>query len=378
VLGGRGTGKFSAPAFYATGTTAQEYEVYLSDVNGDGKMDIVTENADGTISVLLNRGNGTFGAPSLITSIAALNPARNALTIADFNGDNKMDIAVATDTAQSAVYVLLGNGNGTFGAPITTSTPYFSGTAAAADFNKDGKMDLLLTTYLGGCNVSFERGYAFLKSNGNGTFSPGTVNCTNGGFSSYPVVADLNDDGKMDALIAYGASITSGCCDDGPTLLQGKGDGTFTQLAGPYYSGAENWGAAIADFNGDGMMDVALINNDSGAVNFVTVMQNSSQPVSVSPLTVNYGTVTVATQKAETVILTNDQKKALPITSITLGGTNAGDFTETSNCGTTRKARWDCTITVTFTPTATGARSATLSIQDAVGTQTVQLNGTGN
>jgi hypothetical protein len=107
-------------------------------------------------------------------------------------------------------------------------------------------------------------------------------------------------------------------------------------------------------------------------------MQNGSQPVSVSPLTVNYGTVTVATKKTQTVILTNDQKKALPITGITLGGTNAGDFTETSNCGTTRRAGWDCTITVAFTPTATGARSATLSIQDAVGTQTVQLIGTGN
>ena len=64
-------------------------------------------------------------------------------------------------------------------------------------------------------------------------------------------------------------------------------------------------------------------------------------------------------------------------TSITLGGTNPGDFTETSTCGASRKAHWDCTITVTFTPTVTGTRSATLNIQDTVGTQTVQLNGTG-
>jgi hypothetical protein len=377
VLFGKGTGKFGTPVYYSTGTTAQEYEAYLTDVNGDGKMDIVTNNADGTVSVLLNKGKGTFGSPSLITSIAALNPARNALTIADFNGDNKMDIAVATYDVQSAVYTLLGNGNGTFGAPITTITSYFTNTAAAADFNKDGKMDLLVTTNGGGCNFSDDRGYAFLKGNGDGTFTPGAVNCTNGAFSSYPVVADFNNDGNMDALIAYGASVSSGCCDWGATVLQGKGDGTFTQLPGPFYSGADNWEAVVADFNGDGMMDVAINNNDSQAVNFVTVMQNSSQPVSVSPLTVNYGTVTVAAKKAETVILTNDQKKTLPITSITLGGTDAGDFSETSNCGTSRKAGWDCTITVTFTPTVTGARTATLSILDAVGTQTVQLNGTG-
>ncbi len=91
----------------------------------------------------------------------------------------------------------------------------------------------------------------------------------------------------------------------------------------------------------------------------------------------NYGSVTVGAKKAETVILTNDQKTSLAITSITLGGTDPGDFSEKSNCGTSRKAGWDCTITVTFTPTVTGARTATLNIKDAVGTQTVQLTGTG-
>ena len=68
---------------------------------------------------------------------------------------------------------------------------------------------------------------------------------------------------------------------------------------------------------------------------------------------------------------------ALDSDFITVGGADAGDFTESNTCGRRLKAGWDCTITVTFTPTATGARSATLSIQDAVGTQTVQLSGTG-
>ena len=125
------------------------------------------------------------------------------------------------------------------------------------------------------------------------------------------------------------------------------------------------------------MPDVALVNGVVFSPSFLSVMFNSTQPVSVSPLTQNFGTVTVAAKKPETVILTNDQTKALAITSITLGGTDPGDFTETSNCGVSRKAKADCTITVTFTPTVTGARSATLSIVDGVGTQVVQLNGTG-
>jgi hypothetical protein len=106
-------------------------------------------------------------------------------------------------------------------------------------------------------------------------------------------------------------------------------------------------------------------------------MFNSTQPVSVSPLKVNYASVTVGAKKAETVILTNNQKTSLAITSVTLGGTDPGDFSETNTCGTSRKAGWDCTITVDFKPTATGARSATLTIKDGAGTQTVQLAGTG-
>ncbi len=79
-------------------------------------------------------------------------------------------------------------------------------------------------------------------------------------------------------------------------------------------------------------------------------MFNSTQPVSISPLNVNYGSVTVGAKKPETVILTNNQKTSLGITSFTLGGTDPGDFTAKSTCGTSRKPGWDCTITVTFTP----------------------------
>src|SRR5208337_4704541 len=71
ILTGKGTGKFSTkPVYYSTGSTAQSYDVFLEDLNGDGKPDIITSNWDGTISVLLNKGKGTFGTASLITSVA--------------------------------------------------------------------------------------------------------------------------------------------------------------------------------------------------------------------------------------------------------------------------------------------------------------------
>jgi hypothetical protein len=373
VLEGLGTGHFKTAAYYSTGaaSTAQEGIVYLVDVNGDGKLDIVTDNSDGTISVLLNKGTGTYSAGVLNTGMASINALYNYLTFADFNGDGKMDIAVTTNGSISAVYVLPGNGDGTFGTPISTATPYYPITQAAADFNGDGKADLLVTTTANGC-TNGDRGYAFLKGNGNGTFTPGSLNCLPY-VPFIPVVADLNGDGKLDVVIPNSGGVNPA---PGPAVLQGNGDGTFTSLESSY-TGRWATSAVVADFNGDGMPDIALVNAVLFNPEFLTVMFNSTQPVSISPLTVNYGSITVATKKSQTVILTNDQSKTLSITSITLGGTDPGDFTEKSTCGTSRKAGWDCTITVTFQPTVTGARSATLSIVDGAGTQTVQLNGTG-
>jgi hypothetical protein len=196
-------------------------------------------------------------------------------------------------------------------------------------------------------------------------------------------VGDFNGDGKLDLFITA-AAYEQGTDEIGPALMQGNGNGTFTRAAGIFYVGAVSAGAVVADFNGDGMPDIAVLNNDNlGAgnnsySNFVTVMQNSSQPVSVSPLKLTYAAQTVGRSKAETVILTNDQSTtSLTITSITLGGTDPGDFSAKSNCGTSRLPGADCTITVTFKPTATGARTATLSIKDELGTQTVSLTGTG-
>ncbi len=94
VLLGLGTGKFKKAAYYPTGATTQEENVYLVDVNGDGKLDIVTGNADGSISVLLNKGNGTYSAGTLNTSLTSIFQYGVSLTFADFNGDGKMDIAV--------------------------------------------------------------------------------------------------------------------------------------------------------------------------------------------------------------------------------------------------------------------------------------------
>jgi hypothetical protein len=384
VVTGKGNGKFNAPAYYPTGATAQEGLVYLADINGDGKPDIVTENADGTISVLLNNGDGTYKPGMLINSIAAFYPHDLDLAIGDFTGDGKVDIAATTNGNQYVVYVLPGNGDGTFGAPLQDAMPYAPITVAAGDFNNDGKLDLLVTLDWPNSNcMRYTFGYAELAGLGNGGFSPGAQICgPTANSPNVPVVADFNNDGKLDAVITYGTEEGS-TPPTGPTILQGNGDGTFNALTTPAYVGQNSVGAAVADFNGDGLLDIAVLDNNNyysqnnDYATFVTVLSNSGLALSVSPLAVDYGKVKVGASKVETVVLTNNQTTAIAISGFSLGGADMGDFKQSNTCGTSLKAGWNCTVTVTFKPVGTGPRKATLLVSDSLGTAKVTLTGVG-
>ena len=217
-------------------------------MNGDGKPDVLGIAPGTAVLVLLGKGNGTF-APGLTYPL--LNNSSNVLAVEDFNGDGKLDIVLVAESngnSPGSVGVLLGNGDGTFGAAITSTgvtTPF---AVVAKDFNGDGKLDLAVSD-----NTSSET--FILLGNGDGTFqTPASPLPASGNLAA----VDLNGDGKPDLVVVAVVSVE--------TFL-GKGDGSFT-AKGSYLQNAvvSNYimqgseSIAIADFNADGKLDVATFN----------------------------------------------------------------------------------------------------------------------
>jgi hypothetical protein len=128
----------------STGTVAPHY-LAVGDFNADGKPDLaIADFAGKTVSIYLNKGGASFGAP-VVTTLSIDNTV-GAMVSGDFNEDGRADLAVATVAGDQVVIILLSNGDGTFAVQplIPGSFGFLSG--KVADFNNDGHADL----YLGG------------------------------------------------------------------------------------------------------------------------------------------------------------------------------------------------------------------------------------
>jgi uncharacterized protein (DUF2141 family) len=356
ILLGDGTGNFSLASSVALNWIA--YAVAVGDFNGDGKLDVAAALDIGTVSILLGDGTGNF---SLVSS-PVVGAGVTQVVVGDLNGDGKPDLAVANGQP-GVVSILLGDGTGNFqpaSSPAAGQLPQY---LTVGDFNGDGKLDLAVTNYLvntasvllqvppypiatlSPTSLTFGTQLAGTPS------SPQTVTLSNTGsatldISSITASANFAETNTCGASVAAGASCA------------------ITVIFMPRSSGVLTGTITITDNASNSPQTIAL--TGTGTL------------VMVSPTSLSFNAQTVGTTSTpQTITVTNNRYRALTIASVRIGGADSGDFTQTNTCGTGVPAGGTCTISVTFTPQATGSRRATLVLSDSGGSQAVGLKGYG-
>ncbi|HJR79406.1 MAG TPA: FG-GAP-like repeat-containing protein [Anaerolineales bacterium] len=257
----------SAQSTQSPSFTIQSYPLLANshiavDLNGDGILDLAGPGANGT-AVMLGNADGTFRARVNYPT----GGQTQDLAAGDFNSDGKQDLAVSINSAQISLSLLMGNGDGTFNAPVNfpNTTGVDAPAIVATDVNNDTRLDLLiahtLACFTGPCVSSDD--LTIMLGNGDGTFQSQQMDVGIG--MAEIAVGDFNRDGIKDLAIPGSQARLF--------LLNGVGDGTFVQqptlqliTESPF--GRDGTDVDVGDFNRDNIQDlvVAVALNGSNTV----------------------------------------------------------------------------------------------------------------
>ncbi len=258
ILLGNGDGTFTAPTSFSSGDVAG---IAIGDFNGDGIIDFAVSNhQQQNIMIFTGKGDGTFNAGVTVLSPPA---ELHDVVVADFNGDGNADLLYAINTAASGsqlsdLYLATGKGNGTFNTPVLIASKVGE-FLTTGDTNGDNIPDVISTTITGtppnvGPSLFVLIGNAGTTGKANGTFTAPTVTYTSD-IPSDPHLTDVNGDGKPD-IIAGGSY--------GTLVYLGNGDGTFKPYIEPTIGNfALTYAVNAGDFNNDGNADLIGTDADS-------------------------------------------------------------------------------------------------------------------
>jgi hypothetical protein len=363
VLLGTGNGAFGAPRYLANAAGADAPAIVATDLNNDGGLDLVVSHTIAawqapiivhtTISVLMGNGDGTF-QPARLSSVGT---GMVAMAVGDFNRDGLKDLAIAGDSGRA--YLLLGNGDGSFVQQTITLVSAFplgvDGTdVGVADLNADGAQDVVVVIGLNGSRT------ALLFGNGDGTFrAPSILTEPLMWVPQYQAIADYNRDGRLDLALALGDG-TWGLFN----IRHGNGDGTFqapVQYEVPPDKSSIGGGFLVTgDFNADTRPDLAL--QIRGATPGLAILVNATggaptAPVTVSSVSFSPSTVTGGNSSTGTVRLSRavTSASAVSLTSNNAAAVAPQSVTVAAGASTASFTLTTRPVTATTTATVTAA-----------------------
>jgi hypothetical protein len=339
---------------------------FLVDMNNDGKLDLVEVGG-----VALGNGDGTFGPLKPFPDGLAYGTWYGRLTtymgVGDFNGDGIHDVAIAYAVNGAwTIYALIGDGKGNFTATaLNDSNYYLFGSVTGLTVGKltpGGPDDILVAEDNGDSNGVTYGTLVLFVGDGKGnfqesaSFTPGAITEGNGGV---PIVADFNRDGIPDIAVANADQFAVML---GQGNLNFGGGGSYSINNGGSPGPQQYW--ATADFNGDGWPDF-VFSNDYGVSRLYNVPVPSVSPASLS-WTIKAGT------KKVTIKNTTTATQAL---KVQLGNPSDAYFKISANtCAATLKPGVTCTVSVAYAGGQSDATSLNVYTNSAL-IATVPLNG---
>jgi FG-GAP-like repeat len=263
ILLGKADGRFQSVGTFSAAIPASSLRpsIAVGDFNGDGNMDVAVHLPPnftaypGEVHILLGNGDGTLQAPI----VTILDFGLAVATVADVNGDKKADLIMNlsdSNNAATGVAVLLGNGDGKFQAPKTVMSGQWRA-LTVADWNADGKLDLAMAK---------SSTVQIMLGSGNGTFSPGPTAVLGDGYiASAAWARDLNGDGRVDLIVGSSLTTITGCVDPPcykttvrASLLLGASGGSLQGEKVLASAETLDRDVVVGDFDGDGKLDVAM------------------------------------------------------------------------------------------------------------------------
>jgi sugar lactone lactonase YvrE len=397
VLLGNGDGSFQAISpDLPTGN--EPTAIAVADFTGDGEAGLAVANlGDNTVTIFLGNGNGTFTAAA---GGPVASTAPGILAAGDFNGDGKPDLAVASfvaGTANGTLSVLLGNGDGTFApaaTPATGNLPYF---IVVDDLNGDGVEDLAVSNK-GSANVTV------LLTQRTQSATAMLANVSIAGTGTHNIEASLPANAHFSASVSattplMGSEIPPTIASLTPNNASvGSGDTVVTITGTGFVTGAAvtvNGTSQAATFvtateltttitaanlANAGTLTLTVVNLDGTASNTAAFTVTALTGVLVTPSNLSFGDQAVGTTSAAQVItFANNTTAALTLNGITVNvGLDISNFAESDNCGTTTLAAGaSCLINITFTPGGVGQKTALLDVYYNSTGQSVSLSGIG-